>query len=167
VADGLQTFLRRAKRINTMTAVTRATLRWLTTSAILYMMIALIAGGIAIAENLPAEFAGFRTGLTATQDFLYGMGTALSPPLHTLIIQLAFLLMLPRRDKWGNVGVLGLTVLGLITCIGALGEPINQRVFNPATFDPVKAVIMAGMILIPVAIVVFGLKEWSRRRREI
>jgi hypothetical protein len=67
----------------------------------------------------------------------------------------------------GERGVLGLTVLGLITCIGALGEPINQRVFNLATFDLVKAVIMAGMILIPLVIVVFGLMEWMRRRREI
>lgn len=150
-----------------MTAVTRATLRWLRTSVILYMMIALIAGGIAIAENLPSEFAGFRTGLTATQDFLYGMGTALSPPFYTLIIQLAFLLMLPRRDRWGTVGIAGLTVIGWLTCLGALSEPINRRIFSPTTFDPVKAVIMVGMILIPVAIVVFGLKEWFRRRREI
>jgi hypothetical protein len=102
VADGLQAFLRRAKLINAMTAVTRATLRWLTTSVILYMMIALIAGGIAIAENLPAEFAGFRTGLTATQDFVYGMGTALSPPFYLLPIQVTLLLLTPRRDKWGN-----------------------------------------------------------------
>ena len=150
-----------------MTAVTRATLMWLTTSVILYMMIALIAAGIAIAENLPSEFAGFRTGLTATQDFVYGMGTALSPPFYLLPIQITLLLLAPRRDKWGNVGVLGLTVLGLITCIGALGEPINQRVFNPATFDLLKAVIMAGMILIPLVIVVFGLMEWMQRRREI
>lgn len=144
-----------------------ATLRWLTISVILYMLVALIAGGIAIAENLPAEFAGFSTGLTATQDFVYGMGTALSPPFYLLPIQITVLLLAPRRDKWGNVGVLGLTILGLITCIGALGEPINRQIFNPATFDLVKAVIMAGMILIPLVIVVFGLREWMQRRREI
>lgn len=150
-----------------MTAVAPANLKRLTTSVILYMMIALIAGVIAILENLPAQFAGSSTGLTTTQDFLYGMGTALSPPFYTLIIQLALLMLAPRKDRWGTFGVLGLTLIGLMTCIGALSEPINRRIFNPATFDPVKAVIMAGMILLPLAIVGFGLMEWARRHREV
>ena len=148
-----------------MAAVAPANLKRLTASVILYMVIALIAGAIAILENLPAQFGGFSTGLTAMQDFLYGMGTALSPPFHTLIIQFVLLVVAPRKDRWGTFGVLGLTLIGLMTCIGALGEPINRRIFNPATFDPVKALIMAGMILIPVVIVVFGLMEWARRHR--
>lgn len=150
-----------------MNTFSPSTLKRLIASVSLYMAIALIAGVIAIVENLPAEFAGSSTGLTATQDFLYGMGTALSPPFYTLIIQLGLLLLIPRRDRWGTVGVVGLTVLGLMTFTGALSEPINLRIFNPATFDPLKALIMAGMILLPVAIMVLGLMEWARRRREI
>jgi len=57
-------------------------------------------------------------------------------------------------------------LLGLMTCFGALGEPINRRILNPATFEPVKAALMSAMILIPVVIVVFGLMEWTRLRRE-
>jgi hypothetical protein len=150
-----------------MTARTPPTLKRLITSVSLYLAIALIAGLIAILENLPAQLGGSTTGLTATQDFLYGMGTALSPPFYTLIIQLALLLLTPRKDKWGTLGVLGLTMIGVLTCIGALGEPINQRIFNPVTFDSIKAVIMLTMILLPLAIVVFGLMEWLGRRREI
>jgi hypothetical protein len=138
----------------------------LTISVILYMVIALIAGVVAIAQNLPAQFAGSSTGLTATQDFMYGMGTALSPPLYLLPIQIALLWLARRRDQWGQAGVGGLTVIGLMTCFGALGEPINRRIFNPATFEPLKAVLMAAMILLPVVIVVLGLMEWARRRRE-
>src|SRR6476660_5433911 len=149
-----------------MTARTPVTLKRLTISVILYMVMALIAGLVAIAQNLPAEFAGSSTGLTATQDFMYGMGTALSPPLYLLPIQIALLWLARRRDRWGQVGVGGLTVIGLMTCFGALGEPINRRIFNPATFEPVKAALMTGMILIPVVIVIFGLMEWARRRRE-
>jgi hypothetical protein len=149
-----------------MTARPPATLKRLTISVILYMVMALIAGLVAIAQNLPAEFAGSSTGLTATQDFMYGMGTALSPPLYLLPIQIALLWLAHRRDRWGQVGVGGLTVIGLMTCFGALGEPINRRIFNPATFEPVKAALMTGMILIPVVIVIFGLMEWARRRRE-
>jgi hypothetical protein len=53
-----------------------------------------------------------------------------------------------------------------MTGIGALGEPINQRISNPATFDPLKAILMAGMILLSFAILAFGVREWSRRRQE-
>jgi hypothetical protein len=135
----------------------------LSISVILYMLIALIAGLVAIAQALPAQFAGSSTGLTATQDFLYGMGTALSPPLYRLPSQITLLWLARRRDLGGKVGVGGLTVIGLMTCFGALGEPINRRIFNPATFDPLKAVLMASMILIPVVIMIFGLMEWRRR----
>jgi len=149
-----------------MTVVAPATLMLLRISVIFYILVALIAGAIAIAENLPAEFGGFSTGLTVTQDFIYGMGTALSPPFYTFIIQIILVVLAPRKDEWGTVGVLGLILIGLMTCLGALGEPINRRIFNPATFDAVKALIMSGMILIPVAIVIFSLMEWERRRKE-
>lgn len=142
------------------------TLKRLIASVSLYMTIALIAGVIAIVENLPAEFGGSSTGLTVTQDFLYGMGTAISPPFYTLIIQLALLWLAPRKNAWGTVGTVGLTVIGLLTFIGALSEPINLKIFNPATFDPLKAVIMAGLILLSLAIILLGLMEWARRRRE-
>jgi hypothetical protein len=136
----------------------------LITSTILYMVIALIASMVAISQNLPAEIGGYTSGRSITQEFIYGIGTALSPPLYTLIIQFVLLLLTPRKDGWGTTGVLGLMLIGLMTCIGALSEPINRRIFNPATFDPVKAIIMAGMILLPLAIVAFGLMEWLGRR---
>lgn len=112
-------------------------------SVLVYMALALIAGAIVIAEDLPAEFGGSRTGLTATQDFFYGMGTALSPPFYTLVIQLALLWLAPRRDAWGTVGVVGLALIGLMTFIGALSEPINLRIFNPAAFDPPQLLRLA------------------------
>jgi hypothetical protein len=149
-----------------MTSPTPFPLRALSFCVVVYIALALIAAGIAIRENLPAEFGGSSTGLTVTQDFLYGMGTAISPPFYTLLIQLAMLLLAARKDRWGTVGVLGLTIVGLLTCTGALSEPINLRIFNPATFDLLKAGIMAGLILLSIAIMIFGMLEWLRRRRE-
>jgi hypothetical protein len=130
------------------------------------MLLALLAGLVAIDQNLPGEFAGSHTGLTAAQDFLYGIGTAISPPLLTLLLQLVLLMLAPRSDRWGTLAVLGLALIGSLTFIGALGEPINFRIFNPATFDPRKALLMAAMILLPPAILILGLLEWARRRRE-
>ena len=149
-----------------MNVSTLPALKLLRISTILYIAMALLAGLVAIAENLPAEFAGTHIALPVTQSFLYGMGTALSPPLFTLVIQLVLLLLTPRHDRWGSFAVLGLAFIGLMTFIGALGEPINRVIFNPVTFEPVKAVLMAGMILLPLAILVFGIMDWSRRRQE-
>src|SRR5215510_373667 len=96
---------------NAMSNITSPAFKRLVASTIIYMVFALIATAIAIAENLPAEFAGSSTGLTVISDFLYGMGTAMSPPLYALIIQLAFLLLSPRKDRWGTISVLGLVVI--------------------------------------------------------
>jgi hypothetical protein len=150
-----------------MNSTTPTTLKRLVTSSTLYIVIALIATGIAIAENRPAAFGGSSTGLPVVQDFLYGMGTAMSPPLIWIIAQVAFTILAPRRDRWGGVGVVGLAIFfGLFNGIGALGEPINLEIFNPKTFDIFKAVIQTGMIIVPFAIMIFGFLEWSRRRRE-
>jgi len=142
-----------------------STLKRLITSSILYMVVASIGTIIAIVENRSAEFGGSSTGLPVVQDFLYGMGTAMSPPLYWLMAQVALTILAPRRDRWGGVGVAGLAIFGL-SGIGALGEPINLEILNPVTFNLLNAVIQSGMIIIPFAMMVFGILEWSRRRRE-
>ena len=149
-----------------MSAVTPATLKRLIACSVLYVVWASIAAVVAIAENRAGEFAGFSTGLPALQNFLYGMGTGMSPPLLHLIVQVVFTILALRRDRWGGVGVVGLAFFGLLTVIGAIFEPINLELLNPVTFNLLKAVIQSGMIIIPFAMMVFGILEWSRRQRE-
>lgn len=141
------------------------TLRQLITSSILYMVIAWIGTTVAIIESRPARPLGLSTGLPAVQDFLYGIGTAMSPPLSMLIGQAVLTALALRRDRWGVVGVGGLTVAGFCFWVGALIEPILLEIFNPATFDLVKAVLEAGLIIIPLMMVIFGVCESARRRR--
>lgn len=140
------------------------TLKRLITSSVLYMVIALIGAVIAIIENRPANAGGFSTGLPVMQDFLYGNGTAMSPPLYMLVAQTIFTILAPRRDRWGTFGVGGLTIAGLLFGIGALVEPILSEIFNPATFDLPKAAIEAGLIIVPLVMMVFGVREWRRRK---
>ena len=149
-----------------MTPSTHPALRRLLASSVLYIVFALIATRIAVAENRVAEFGGSHTELTALESFLFGNGTALSPPLYWLLAQVVLTLLAPRQDRWGSVGVIGLALFGLLSVIGALGEPILLETFNPATFNLLKAVVQAGMILLPIAMLVFGILEWLRRRRE-
>ncbi|HEX6760059.1 MAG TPA: hypothetical protein VF086_16890, partial [Propionibacteriaceae bacterium] len=40
------------------------------------------------------------------------------------------------------------------------------ELLNPVTFNPLLAVIQAGMVIIPLGMMVFGIQEWRRRRSE-
>jgi hypothetical protein len=47
---------------------------------------------------------------------------------------------------------------------GTLGEPITYELLNPVTFNPLLAVIPAGMITVDSLMMVFAIQEWRRRR---
>jgi len=138
-------------------------LKLLIISSILYIVISIIATGMAISENRPAEFGGTSTNLSVVQDFLYGQGTAMSPPLYWLVIQALLTIIATRRNFWGVVGVTGLAIFGLLSGIGALGEPIIKEIFSLATFDLVKVIVQAGMIAIPFLFMAFAIMELIRR----
>jgi NAD(P)-dependent dehydrogenase (short-subunit alcohol dehydrogenase family) len=159
---------RKRKRNKSTKANTPKTLKRLVQSSILYLIWASIGAIEAIILNLPAQFGGSTSGLPVVQDFLYGSGTALSPPLLQWMVPQALLTWLAwnqtnRRSTWG---VIGLTFFGALLFIGALGEPITYEVLNPVTFNPLLAVIQAGMIIIPFVMMVFAIQEWRRRRSE-
>jgi hypothetical protein len=137
----------------------------LITSSILYMGIILIGAIIAIIENLPAEAAGLKSNAPVWQGFLYGYGTAMSPPLYWLIVQAILTALASRRGRWGTVGIVGLIATGLLYSIFGALEPIVQKIFNPAAFDLLKVIIISGGIVLAVLMVVFGLLELVRRSR--
>jgi hypothetical protein len=149
-------------------AKTPIKLKRLVQSSILYLGCASIGGVTAIVSNRPAQFGGSTSGLPVVQDFIYGSGTAMSPPLLWWMVPQAFLTWLAwkqtnRRSTWG---VIGLTLFGGGYFIGALGEPITYELLNPVTFNPLLAVIQAGMVMIPLVMMVFGIQEWRRKRSE-
>jgi len=136
-----------------MTAIRR-----LTWASLVYVVWATTAAAVAIAQGRPAGFAGEQTGLPAGKDFLFGMGTALSPPLWWIAIQLLLTRWLGRADRFRRIGIYGLIVFGILECVGAMGEPITFTIFRPATLDPFLAVIQAGMIVLPAAMALFGVR---------
>jgi hypothetical protein len=140
------------------------TLKRLITSSVLHMISALIGAVVAILENRPSDPGGVSTGLPVLQDFLYGNGTAMSPPLFMLAAQAILTILAPRHDRWGTFGVAGLTIAGLLFGVGMLVEPILFESFNPATFVPFKALIVIALIIVPFAMMAFGIREWKRRR---
>lgn len=147
-----------------MNNMTRTNRKRLTISSVFYTIFALIGAGVAITENRPSDAGGWSTGLPALQDFLYGNGTAMSPPLYMIVAVLIFTLLASRNGRWGKVGIGGLTICGLLFSIGMLVEPIVPQIFSPATFELTKAVIVAGLIILPLSMMVFGIYEWRERR---
>jgi hypothetical protein len=149
-------------------ANTHIKLKRLVLSSVLYLIWASIGGVVAIILNLPAQFGGSSSGLHVVQDFIYGMGTALGPPLLWWMVPQALLTWLAwnQRNRRSTWGVIGLTLFGAATFIGALGEPITYELLNPVTFNPLLAAIQAGLIIIPFVMMVFGIQEWRRRRSE-
>jgi hypothetical protein len=154
--------------MNTSTKVnTDIKLKRLVQASILSLIWGSIATAVAIVLNLPAQFGGSTSGLPVVQDFIYGMGTALSAPLVWMVAQaLLTWLAWNQRNRRSTWGVIGLALFGATTFIGTLGEPITYELLNPVTFNPLLAVIPTGMIIIDSLMMVFAIREWRRRRSE-
>ena len=144
---------------------TPKTIKWLVISSILYILFSLITTGIAISLNRPAAFGGQSSGLPVVQDFLYGKGTSMSPPLWWLVVQVVLTILAPRWNGWGTAGIIGLVVWGLGSGIGGIGEPINLEIFNPVNFNLFVALVQAGIIILPFVMMVSGIFELVRRRQ--
>lgn len=120
---------------------------------------------LSIVLSLPARFGGLLSGNNVLQDFLLLNGTALSPDLWLLLGQFVLTGCALKRGRVGMVGVIGLTLLGTVTTLGQLGEPITVRAFSPATFDSTQASLVVVNIASSLLMVVFGLLEWRSRRQ--
>jgi hypothetical protein len=94
------------------------------------LVLSTVGAVVAIADRLPAEFGGPGDPNNVAGEFL-SRGTALSPPLVPMVLQVVFtVLATARRRWWGTLGVAGLTLLGLLYLIGGLGEGFWPDRFN-------------------------------------
>jgi hypothetical protein len=130
--------------------------------SLLYLVNASIGTTIAIQDNLPSVTL-FKSGLPALEDFLFGFGTALSPPLFLCIAVVVCIILAFQPERPGNIGITGLVILGVLYTIGAFAETITYRVLNPATFDLPKALVVIVEIVLPLAMI--GLGGWVLMRR--
>ena len=125
-------------------------------TSILSLVNAGIGTAIAVKENLPSVTPVVTTGKPALEDFLTGNGTALSPPLYLCIATL-LLIVLAFQPKWpGMVGVVGLTILGVIFLLGEFIETNTYRVLNPVTFNLPVALVVLTEIILALLMIAFG-----------
>jgi hypothetical protein len=133
--------------------------------SLVYLGWAGIAAAVAIARNLPAGFAGTQTGLSAARDFLFGMGTALSPPIWWMAAQAACVALAMRSASRRRTFTIGLIAFGISEFVGALGEPITWQLALRPNADPAISAIQTGMILLPLLVIVSGLRSLFRASR--
>jgi hypothetical protein len=127
-----------------------------------YLVWAGLAAAVAIARNLPAGFAGTQTGLSAARDFLFGMGTALSPPIWWMAAQGVCVALAMRSVNRRRTFTIALIAFGISEFVGALGEPITWQLARRPTADPAISAIQTGMILLPLLVIVSGLRSLVR-----
>src|SRR5438309_5401675 len=134
-------------------------------TSILSLVNAGVGTVLAVKENLPSVTPVLTTGKPALEDFLTGNGTALSPPLYLCIITL-LLILLAFQPKWpGMVGVVGLTILGVIFLLGEFVETNTYRVLNPVTFDLPIALVVLIEIVLALLMIAFGVVTIVQRRQ--
>lgn len=114
------------------------------------LVLNVLATIIAVAVNLPAQFGG--VGTDAGEEFLTS-GTAISAPLLPVVLMLLVVLLAPRRDRWGWVGVALAYLTAVMVGMGGIGEMTAEP-----TADTSRAVLItAGIAWLAVAAVLVAL----------
>ena len=128
--------------------------------SVLWLLNAATGAAVAIREDLPGELiAGVFSGRDASAEFFRGPGTALSPGLPHIVAQTISAVLCPRSGRVGTAGAAGLSVLGVGSTVGALGEKLTYRVLSPKTFDPTKAAIVLTGITLSALMTVLGARR--------
>ena len=142
----------------------KPTQRALVATSVLYLLNASTGARIAIDEDIPVVFLGRCSPNMPQEDFVRGMGTALSPGVKTLAGQVALTALAIRRGPLGSLGMRGLALYGLAVTIGMLGERVTYVALHPRTFDPPKAIVIVGNLILPLLMTTLAIVELRRRR---
>lgn len=128
----------------------------LSAAAFLTVLTSILGAGIAIDREYPAGAFGLSTGLTARNDFLYGLGTGISPPLWWLVLFVAA----SWAPIWGGrarrLGVWWLTLSGVTILVGQLGEPITYDALSASGLGGAESAVVIGNLILGVALSVLG-----------
>jgi len=138
--------------------------RILELSSLSYLVSASVGFVLASTYYLPADFLGYLNGQDVARDFLTFKGTALSPPLVLLVLQLIFTTWVADDSRWGWIGMVGLTILGVFYTITQLGEPVTLRALRFTNWG--VSMVFLFNLLFAVLMAIFGWREWHRRTEQ-
>lgn len=136
----------------------------LVVTSILYLVNAGVGTVIAVKENLPS-MTFITSGKPALEDFLTGNGTALSPPLYLCLIVILLLILACLPKRLGMIGVVGLTILGVLFLPAILVERLTSQLIHLLTVDLPVALVQLADIVLPLLMIAFGAVEILKRRQ--
>ncbi len=139
----------------------------LVTVVVLFLIAAALSTIFAIVNKLPYEFGGTGNPETVAVDSI-NHGTAISPPLTTLVI-FAVLTALTLRQNWlGVVGLVGNLLLAILFLVAGLAEPILRRTLQAPSMSLVGVVtigLSALNFFLLLMILIYDVKGLMARRR--
>ncbi len=120
---------------------------------------ALLGTFVAVRDDIPARWGGLPLGHRASRDFFVGWGTGLSGPAPLYLLQLLATAGLWRDDRTARASRALLALLGIAYAAGMIGEPVAWHVLRPSRFDPLKTPIVAGNLVLPLAMTVLAMQR--------
>ena len=136
----------------------------LVVTSILYLVNAGVGTVLAVKENLPS-MTFITSGKPALEDFLTGNGTAISPPSYMCLIVVLLLILAWQPKRLGMIGVVGLTILGVLFLPAILVERLTFQVLHLLSVDLPVALVQLVDIILPLLMIVFGGEEIVHRRQ--
>jgi hypothetical protein len=131
-----------------------------------YMVASFVGVAVAVGNGWPAAAGGIlQSDRPVWVDALAFNGTALSAPLYLLVLLAVFLVLSSGHGRRGTVGLAGLAVIGAVTALGMISEPIMWRSLAPRTFMALPAAIALMLLLLSCLMVYFAVRQLRGRHR--
>ena len=142
--------------------VLRAAIAWVSGA---YLATAVLGTWLAVRDGLVGRPFGWAIDMTPLSGFVFGLGTALSAPLVLLLALVAANLRLRQGERAEQRAAGWIAILGAGFLAGMLAEPITWDVFEPGV-GPLKAAIVIANILLPLSMVILGVRVRRIRRTD-
>lgn len=120
---------------------------------------------LAIQQRMAYGFGGQGDPNRVAYDFLFGNGTAESPPVVFLALIVLAGLLAAVRGRASVIGCVAIAVLSVVSTIGLFGEPHTRHAFTPGSLEPGWAAYQLLFLASLVAMFVFALRQVATRPR--
>ena len=131
---------------------------------VLLLAVAAVAAAWSIYYRMPYGLGGRGSPDDVAVDFIT-KGTALAPPVITMIVLALTLLAVGRRGVLGTVCEVVVGLLGAVYVVGILGEPSFPAGFTAGQVDLVSDAVRVLALILAVGLVVATVRALLARRR--
>jgi len=113
-----------------------------------YVLICLITAAVAVNGNLKAEFRHWHTNLTVLNDFIYGIGTALSPPLIVLVALVVLVDFTFKHNLTAKVVLVFIILLSIENSLMAVFQPMGLHINYSLVYTALHVLVITLPLVI-------------------